>query len=81
MNYRIYANNRKFGWEHLTTVYSQEHVYKFIEFINPENYDRIMVIEHDIELDQDTPFLVKPLDKGISRVRKWQTMISKKWNL
>ena len=27
-------------------------------------------LKASLELNQDTPFLVKPLDKGISRVRK-----------
>ena len=70
INYRIYGNNRKFGWELLNTVYLEEKVHEFISYVNPNDYESVMVIKHIEELNEDIPFLFFFLDIPMRRVRK-----------
>ena len=70
INYRIYGNNRKFGWELLNTVYLEEKVHKFISYINASDYESVMVIKHIEELNEDIPYMLEFLDKPMGRVRK-----------
>ena len=72
VNYRIYGNHRKFGWELLNTVYKEEKVYEFINYVNSDEYMTIMVVKHIFEYNQDIPFLHQHLeeDKPLIRNRK-----------
>ena len=72
INYRIYGNNRKVGWEQLNTVYKEEKVHEFINYVNPNEYMTVMVIKHDFEYNQDIPFLLEHLwkEKPMTRSRK-----------
>lgn len=70
INYRIYGNHRQFGWELLNTVYKEEKVHEFISYVNPSDYESVMVIKHIEELNEDIPFLLEFLDKPMRRVRK-----------
>ena len=72
INYRIYGNHRQFGWELLNTVYKEEKVYEFINYVNPNEYMTVMVIKHDFERDEDIPFLLEHLwkEKSMTRSRK-----------
>lgn len=70
MNYRILGNHRKYGWENLTTVYQEKFIYKFIELVDGNTYDKVMVIQHDPSLNQDSVFLEKDLERPLTRTRK-----------
>lgn len=72
INYRIYGNHRQFGWELLNTVYKEEKVYEFVNYVNPNEYMTVMVIKHDFERDEDIPFLLEHLwlDERMKKVRK-----------
>ena len=72
VNYRIYGNHRKFGWELLNTVYKEEKVHEFINYVNSDEYMTVMVVQHIFEYNQDIPFLLKHLniDKPLTRSRK-----------
>ncbi len=70
MNYRILGSHRKHGWENLTIVYQEEFVYKFIELVDGNTYDKVMVIQHDPSLNQDSVFLEKDLERPLTRTRK-----------
>ena len=72
ISYRIYGNNRKFGWELLNTVYREDKVYDFINYVNPNEYMTIMVVKHIFEYNQDISFLHQHLeeDKPLIRNRK-----------
>ena len=72
ISYRIYGNNRKFGWELLNTVFKEEKVHEFINYVNLDEYMTVMVVKHIFELNEDIPFLLKHLniDKPLTRSRK-----------
>ena len=72
INYRIYGNNRKFGWELLNTVYQEEKVYEFIRYVDSNEYMTVMVVQHIFELNEDIPFLLEHLssEKSLTRSRK-----------
>lgn len=63
MNYRIYGNNRLYGWEVLTTLYQEELIDEFLKLVSAEDYDKIMIIAHDIERNSDIPYDVIYLDR------------------
>ena len=72
INYRIYGNHRQFGWELLNTVYQEEKVYEFVDYVNVDEYMTVMVVKHIFEYNQDIPFLLKHLglEKHLTRSRK-----------
>lgn len=72
INYRIYGNHRQFGWELLNTVYKEEKVYEFVNYVNPNEYMTVMVVQHIFEYNQDIPFLLKHLnlERPFTRSRK-----------
>ena len=70
INYRIYGNNRKVGWELLNTFYKEEKVYEFISYVNADDYRTVMVVKHIFELNEDIPFLLEYLEKSPIRSRK-----------
>lgn len=71
ISYKIYGNNRKFGWELLNTVYLEEKVHEFISsYINASDYESVMVIKHIEELNEDIPYMLEFLDIPMRRVRK-----------
>lgn len=70
ISYKIYGKHRKYGWELLNTVYLEEKVHEFISYVNPNDYESVMVIKHIEELNEDIPFLLEFLDMPMRRVRK-----------
>lgn len=72
INYRIYGNHRKFGWELLNVVYKEDKVYEFMNYVNSNEYATVMVVKHIFEYNQDIPFLHEhlELDKSFTRSRK-----------
>jgi len=69
MNYRIYGNNRLRGLELLTTLYQEELIYEFVNLVSADDYDKILIIKHDIEMNMDIPYDVIYLDRGLVRSR------------
>lgn len=70
ISYKIYGRNRKYGWEQLNTVYLEEKVHEFISYVNPNDYESVMVIKHIEELNEDIPYMLEFLDMPMRRVRK-----------
>ena len=72
INYRIYGNHRQFGWELLNTVYKEEKVYEFVNYVNPNEYMTVMVVQHIFEYNQDIPFFFffLNLERPFTRSRK-----------
>lgn len=70
MNYRIYALERGKGYQHIATVNEAWQVDVIIDNLDPQIYDRTMVIKHRFDINADEPFLLLFLDKGKSRTRR-----------
>ncbi len=67
MIYRIYGNNRLHGWELLVILYQRELIGEFVAMVSVEDYEKIMIISHDVERNQDIPYDVIYLEQGLKR--------------
>lgn len=68
MLYRIYGNAGK-GWELITVLYKEELVENFLELETCNNYNRVIVIQHDIMLNMDSVYTIKQMVEERSRTR------------
>lgn len=59
MNYRIYAAGYTTGYEYITTVTNENDIYLIISHLKNKEYDRVMVIKYDFELNCDEPYLIE----------------------
>jgi len=66
MLYRVYGNTKK-GWELITILYKEEFVKSFLE-LETCNYNRVIVIQHDIMLNMDSVYTIK-MSEECSRTR------------
>lgn len=69
MNFRIYANGI-YGIEKIATVYSEEEVFSTVSLLDKEVYDRILVIQHDIEKNCDEVFFSGSLGEPKKKKRR-----------
>lgn len=67
MSYRLYGMGIK-GWEYITMESSLESLYSDID--NITEYKRIMIIEHNMMLNQDSVLIVSDIEPKITRSRK-----------
>ena len=63
MNYRIYGYND--NWEYITTIYEEEQLEEYID--NLSGYRNIMVIRHNISLNQDENYYIKSVCDSLTR--------------
>lgn len=63
MNYRIYANGIK-GWELIKTTYNVDEINIIIDNLTNE-YTRYIVIQHDMENNQDIPYMRGELERNV----------------
>ena len=63
MNYRIYGYND--NWEYITTIYEEEQLEEYID--NLRGYRSIMVIRHNISLNQDENYYIKSVSDSLTR--------------
>lgn len=69
MNFRIYACGLK-GYEFIGVVYNEEDIELYINGLDLEIYDRILVIKHNIKLNMDEGYLFQSLENSFKRKRK-----------
>lgn len=69
MFYKIYIYSI-YGLEKSLKVFDDRIMDSIINNLDPEEYDRVMVVRHIIELDMDEVYIYKKLEKQNVRKRK-----------
>lgn len=70
MKYRIYAYGRKKGWLLYDTATNINKVSEVVETIDPYEYDRYMVIRHNIKRNMDETIEYGILQKPKTKRKK-----------
>lgn len=69
MNYRLYGMGIH-GWEYITMENNLESLYDTIYTITYDEYQRLMIIEHNILLNQDNVIMVSEVEQNPPRRRR-----------
>lgn len=60
MEYRIYGIEKGVGWRLIEVVYTEQDAEILMNIVNNDKkYETILVVEHNIKLDEDTPYIRK----------------------
>lgn len=64
--YKLYGATED-GWQYIKRIYFQYEIDEEIEKLNKNVYLKVMIIEHNIDLDQDSVLFQKKLKRSIIR--------------
>lgn len=60
MNYRVYGNSNK-GWKFVKNVTSKDKAIEIGQNLNPKDFSKYMIIEHNSDRNEDIPIIVEIL--------------------
>lgn len=63
MNYRIYGETSR-GWKSVDNVADKDKAIEIGQNLNPRDYTKYMIIEHNSKNDEDIPIIVETLSEN-----------------